>query len=178
MSIQQKSIPKRSQMNHRMKYLLLPAVLTILVLVAGCGSKSSTETRTGEASTEAPSILTSPDDIRLTEEADGSYRFTYGQDTFRAEFRTDTWKILDSYRITNLADMTLICKALNDLRPVPTPDRKGTRTPEDLAFEWDQHNLAFTLLPDGDPRKDRARDVDLNPEDQGKSLMDFAMEDK
>ena len=162
----------------RIKYLLLPAVLTALFLCAGCGKNASSETRTEEASTEAPSILTSPDDIHLTEEADGSYSFTYGQDTFRAEFRTDTWKIVDSYRITNLADMTLICKALNDRHPVPTPDRKGSRTPEDLAFEWDQHNLAFTLLPDGDPRKDRARDVDLNPEDQGKSLMDFAMEDK
>ena len=50
------------------------------------------------------------------------------------------------------------------------------RTPEDLASEWEQHNLAFALLPEGVDLKESARHVDLNPEDQGKSILEFARE--
>ena len=45
-----------------------------------------------------------------------------------------------------------------------------------MAYEWEQHNIAYQLLPEDSPYKENAKDVDLNPEDQGKSIIDFALE--
>ena len=42
-----------------------------------------------------------------------------------------------------------------------------------MAYEWVQHNLAYEMLPDDSGYKDNAKDVDLNPDDQGKSLYDL-----
>ena len=129
---------------------------------------------------EAPvtSLLTSPGDIALTD-PDGSgyaYTFTYDGETFEAFYTQDNWKIRDSYRITDAADITLICEALRAAHPIHTADYTDYRTAGDMAYEWVQHNLAYQLLPDDSPWKDSVRDVDIDPPDQGKSVLDFYRE--
>ena len=42
-----------------------------------------------------------------------------------------------------------------------------------MAYEWVQHNIAYNILPDGDKWKDNAKDVDINPADQNKSLYEM-----
>ena len=129
----------------------------------------------GEPATELPTIQ-SADELCLTSDDDSHYSFTYAGETYRAIFDTDTWKIIDSYRVTNTADMVIICQALSDLHPVPNADRTGYRTADDLAYEWLQHNIAYSLLPDDMKWKQNAKDVDLNPDDQGKNLINFFFE--
>ena len=162
--------------SHRIKKLLLVTVL--LVFLTGCGEKDtsgSTEVNHGEG-TEYPSLLSSVEDLSLQTEDGENYSFFYVCETYRAHYRDDTWKIYDSYRIMNHSDMLLICQALTAEHPIPDAKGSGNRTPEDLVYEWDQHNLAFSLLPEGSKWKDSARDVDLNPEDRGKDLLQFVYE--
>ena len=45
-----------------------------------------------------------------------------------------------------------------------------------MAYEWVQHNLAYGLLPDGSSWKESARNVDIDPKDQGKSAYDILAE--
>lgn len=42
-----------------------------------------------------------------------------------------------------------------------------------MAYEWQQHNLAYPLIPSDSAWKESARDVDINPQDQGKSLYEL-----
>ncbi len=155
------------------KILNLLTILLVLLLCTGCGNES--EQRTSEAADDQ-STIRSVDDLALSTEDGSTYTFTYQGETYQAIHRKDNWKIRNSYRITNSADMVIICRALSDIHPIPNSEGTGNRTPEDLAFEWEQHNLAYTLLPEGHKWKKNARDVDLNPEDQGKTILDFALE--
>lgn len=149
-------------------------VLCLSACFTGCGSR--TEATASVATDGSGSILHSPEDIGLSTTDGSQYHFTYGGETFRAVYRTDNWQIRDSYRITNHNDMVVICRALSAEHPIPDKSGKGIRTPEDLTAEWEQHNLAFALLPEGVDLKENARHVDLNPEDQGKSILEFAKE--
>ena len=79
----------------------------------------------------------------------------------------------NSYRITDAAAMLEICEALNAEHTIHSADYTAWRTPEDMAYEWEQHNLAYQMLADDSPWKESARDVDINPEDQGKSLYEL-----
>lgn len=161
------------------RYRLVPAVIAAFFLccliLSGCGSSGSSETSASDDSSVA-ATLGSPAEIGLTSEDDVHFTFSYNKEIFQAVFITDTWKIIDSYKITNSADLVIICRALTEKHPVPTPDRSGERTPEDLAYEWEQHNLAYTLLPEGAKWKNNAKDVDLNPEDQGKNIINYVIE--
>lgn len=47
--------------------------------------------------------------------------------------------------------MTLICQALADEHPVHGADLVSYRTAEDMAYEWQQHNIAYQLLSDDSP---------------------------
>ena len=47
------------------------------------------------------------------------------------------------------------------------PDQRPTK---DMAYEWSQHNIAYSLLPDDSEWKASAKDVDIDPPDQGKSV--------
>ena len=132
-----------------------------------------------------------PDDIEQTEELeedtkkefqvelkdiDGketNYSFKYEGQTFTAIYTEDNWKIIDSYKIKNKKDMMVICKALIDIHPIHGKDMNSYRTVEDMAYEWEQHNIAYSILPDDNTWKENAKDVDLNPEDQGKSIVEF-----
>ncbi len=154
-------------------YILL-AALALCFAGTGCGTK--TEATTSEDAAASVSILSSAEDIALTTEDGTNYRFSYGDLSFTAIFRNNTWQIRDSYRIENHEDLVLICQALSDAHPVPDKTYTGVRSAEDLAYEWEQHNLAFAVLPEGASWKENARHVDLNPEDQGKTLTDFLKE--
>lgn len=50
---------------------------------------------------------------------------------------------------------------------------QSTRTAEDMAFEWLQHNLAYEFLPENNPWRENAKDVDLNPEDQNRTFQEM-----
>ena len=120
-------------------------------------------------------ILSAAADIALTD-TDGQgthYRFSYGDAEYSAVYTPDNWKIIDSWKITVQADITLICEALSAEHPIHGADMVSYRDAEDLAFEWVQHNLAYQLLGDDSPWKKNAADVDLNPADQGKTVYDL-----
>ncbi len=117
-------------------------------------------------------LLKSVEDIALRD-VDGAgtnYEFTYNGEKFSAIYTTDNWKIINSYKIDNISDMVIICEALSEAHPIHGSDMTSFRTAEDMAYEWTQHNLAYDFLNDGDAYKDKAKDVDLNPEDQNKSF--------
>ena len=124
---------------------LVLAVLFLLFLLAGCGKKEDTTT---EMATSV-SILHSVGELSLSTEDDIHFTFLYNGETYHATFAEDTWKIIDSWKITDRSDMT---------------------------FEWEQHNIAYYMLPEGAKWKENAKDVDLNPEDQGKTILNFLLE--
>lgn len=132
-----------------------------------------------EASAETAStsggILSSPSDIALTD-TDGkgvNYTFIYDGETFTAVYKPDSWRIYDSYKITSEADITIICQALIDVHQVHGKDLVSFRTADDMAYEWLVHNTAYELLPDGNDLKAHAKDVDLDPKDQGRTLEEI-----
>lgn len=127
-----------------------------------------------EDSTE-PGLLTSTVDIKLTD-TDGrgrNYIFFYDGEEFAAKYTADNWKIVDSYKINNESDMTIICQALIDVKPVHGSDMKSYRNADDMVDEWVLHNMAYALLKEDDPLKSHAKDVDFDPGDQNKSFEEI-----
>lgn len=119
--------------------------------------------------------LTSTADIGLTN-YDGmgaKYYFTYKGEEFRTLYQNDCWTIYDSYKITNKHDMKIICQALIDVHPVHGSDYSSYRTAKDMAYEWEQHNLAYKYLPEDSPYRQSAMNVDLDPQDQGRSFEEI-----
>ena len=102
-----------------------------------------------------------------------NYAFDYDGKEFRAVFSYDTWTVFDSYKIVNEDDIKIICRALADIHPVHGSDRISYRTEEDMAYEWLQHNIAFMVLPKDDPLLEDAKNVDLDPADQGRSFREI-----
>ena len=126
-------------------------------------------------SSDSAGILTDMSEIGLTDE-DGNgknYVFVYADESFNATYITDHWKIIDSYKITNNSDIIIICQALIAEHPVHGSDKVSYRTAEDMAYEWSQHNLAYEVLSDDTIWKEKSKDVDLNPEDQGKTFIEI-----
>ena len=124
---------------------------------------------------DGKAVLTSTADIGLTN-YDGmgaKYFFTYKGEEFRAWYQSDCWTIYDSYKITNNHDMKIICQALIDVHPVHGADLSSYRTAEDMAYEWEQHNLAYKYLPEDSPYRESAMNVDLDPQDQGRSFEEI-----
>ena len=121
------------------------------------------------------SILTSPKDINLYD-IDGkarNYSFIYNNTTYTATYTKDNWKIKDSYTIKSRKDMAIICQALIEIHPIHGKDMISYRTAEDMVDEWVQHNLAYNFLSEDNKWKNNAKDVDFNPEDQGKSMKEM-----
>ena len=127
------------------------------------------------AETENAGSLVSTEDIELhaVDETGRNYVFLYNHEEFSARYTEDNWKIVDSYKIINTDDMMIICQALLDLHPVHGRDMKSIRTAEDMAFEWLQHNIAYEFLPEDSPWRENAKDVDLNPDDQGRTFQEM-----
>lgn len=127
------------------------------------------------AGNQASGILTSTADIGLTD-SDGkgkNYVFTYGDSIYTAIYWEDHWKIMDSYLIGNSNDMIIICQALIDLHPIHGADHESYRTADDMAYEWLQHNIAYEFLPEDNVWRQKSKDVDFNPDDQGKSFIEI-----
>ncbi len=130
------------------------------------------------ATASAGSLLNSPEDIAL-HDTDGQgthYAFTYAGASFQAIYSPDNWKVVDSCFITNAADIAVICEALRREHPIHGADLKSERTAEDMAYEWQQHNLAYSLLPSDSPYRADTKDVDINPADQGKSAYEMYLD--
>ena len=102
-----------------------------------------------------------------------NYCFKYNNNIVKAKYTKDNWKIIDSYKITNEKDMAIICEALIKIHPIHGKDGKSCRTVDDLVDEWVIHNKAYEILPETSKWKTNAKDVDLNPADQGKTLEEF-----
>ncbi len=139
------------------------------------GISSGVNGADGDYIDEDTGILSSMEDIALTDK-DGrgsNYYFTYGNDVFRAKFDKDTWKIYDSYKINNMDDMKIICGALQVEHPVHIGDTDAHRTPEDMAQEWMEHNVGYALFKPDSEWSVRAKDVDLDPYDVGKSIFEI-----
>lgn len=102
-----------------------------------------------------------------------NYEFTYNNEIFRAVYTPDNWKIYNSYKIKNSNDIQKICQALIDIHPIHGKDMVSYRTATDMAYEWQQHNLTYEVLPSDNEWKDNAKDVDLDPTDQGKNLKEI-----
>ncbi len=120
-------------------------------------------------------ILSSAADIELTN-TDGkgkNYSFKYGDEEFTAVYTTDNWKIRDSYRVLSESDMLIICQTLIDEHPVHGRDMESYRTAEDMAYEWQIHNMAYMFYGDDNELKSHAKDVDFDPKDQGLTMEEF-----
>lgn len=134
-----------------------------------------TELTSSQEATTEPGELASPEDIHLQDlTGKGTkFSFTYQNETFSAVYFDDSWHITDSYKITNRNDIIIICQALIEVHPIPGSDGESYRTKEDMTYEWQQHNFAYSILPEGSNWKESAKDVDLDPEDQGKNLIEM-----
>ena len=150
---------------------------------ASDGSDDEASAAAGSGGWSLPSLgaglsagsLDSTADIVLvpTDDYGENYVFEYGGEEFSAYFDSTSWKVYDSYKITNHHDIVVICQALLDEHPVLGSDWESVRTADDMAFEWEQHNLAYTMLPADSHWRDDAKDVDLDPDDQGKTFQEI-----
>lgn len=134
------------------------------------------ENRNVEAkNNETNGILQSVDDLSLKDVNNKKTNFTfiYMNEVFNATYTKDNWHIENSYKINNKNDITIICKALTDIYPIHGKDMKSFRTIDDLVYEWKLHNIAYDFLPEDSSWKENARSVDLNPEDQGRSIEEI-----
>ena len=122
-----------------------------------------------------PGILTGVDDIALTDltGAKTDYAFIYDGNPYATKYTPDNWEITDSYKITNAKDMAIICQALINEHPVHGRDMVSYRTADDMAYEWSQHNVVYYLLPEDSRWIEFVKDVDFDPEDQGKSYEEL-----
>ena len=124
---------------------------------------------------EGESYISSGDDISLknTDSNKKNYTFVYNNETYTAVYTKDNWHIIDSYKIRNKQDITIICGELIKEHQIHGADMKSYRSADDMADEWIYHNIAYDYLPEGNSWKKHAKDVDLNPEDQGKSIEEL-----
>lgn len=156
----------------------LPATQSVSQTNAEPAKEPATESEpaSGEEPTpDSAGILQSPEDIGL-QSADvyGTYYvFYYDDQEFWVYYEPDCWKVYDSYKITNLADITIICQALLNEHEVHGRDLESVRTAEDMAYEWQQHNLAYALAPKGSSWRESAQNVDLDPDEQNMSLQEI-----
>lgn len=155
---------------------ILYIVLVVFLLVGCSDEKAKVDEPTNkEEVVEQDNTNTAyiTDRIEIKKVAKNDYEFVYNGETFKASYLTDTWKIYNSYKIVNSSDIKKICKALIEIKPVYGSDMVSYRTETDMAYEWMQHNLAYEILPEGNSFKDSAKDVDLDPKDQGKTLVEM-----
>ena len=112
-------------------------------------------------------------DIELIYVDGYNYRLNYKGEEFDVLYWYDNWQIIDSWKITSQKDITRICELLIEEHPIHGSDMESYRTAEDMAYEWQQHNIAYQMLPDGNAWKEHARSVDLDPADQGRTIQEI-----
>ncbi len=122
-----------------------------------------------------PGILSGVDDVALTDltGAGTDYAFIYDGTPYSAKYTPDNWEIKDSYKITNAMDMAIICQALINEHPIHGRDMVSYRTCDDMAYEWIQHNVAYSFLPEDSKWVESVKNVDFDPKDQGKSYREL-----
>ena len=161
--------------------LLIYAIVNMLILWQEYATETNknyyneAENEVVKESEEEKATIKSYKQLNLTD-VDGkknNYCFTYNNEIYKAKYKKDNWKIIDSYKITNKKDMEIICQALIKIHPIHGKDGVSYRTVEDLVDEWVIHNKAYNILPENSQWKANAKDVDLDPDDQGKTLEDF-----
>ena len=102
-----------------------------------------------------------------------NYVLEYGDEVLEVYYQPDIWSVYGSYRVTDHDDLVAICQMLIDEHPIHGSDYESYRTAEDMAYEWEQHNYAYELLPADSLWRESVSNVDLDPEDQGKSLREL-----
>ena len=137
------------------------------------GQSEEGEQQTETEATEATESADNPYNLRDIYGGGYTYLFTYKDEDYTAIYSYDNWCIYDSYKITSKRAMKKICQSLIDEHPIHGADYESYRTADDMVYEWEQHNLAHSLLPDDNPWKVTSGNVDFDPEDQGKSLEEI-----
>ena len=126
----------------------------------------------------------SESDFTLTESGSDydaeRYFFTYGDEKYNATYTPYSggdWKVIDSYKITNRADIVMICEELSKLHRIEGRITQY-RTAKDMADEWEIHNRGYAVAMNYgmDIAVARLKDVDMDKKDQGKSFDDFLAE--
>lgn len=160
-----------------MKKIIL--IVVMLFLVSGCNLKD--EIIQMKEKVKIPETIHGSgedtgyieNNIKIKKIDKKNYEFIYNDEVYKVLYMNDTWTIYNSYKITNSSDMKTICKELLKIHKIPSSDYKSYRTEEDMVYEWKQHNLAYQILPEGNSFRESAKDVDLDPKDQGKSLVEM-----
>lgn len=148
-------------------------LLLSLILLSSCTSVSTTVKDVFNGLLENRKQAQRKKDIVITDLDGTYYSFVYDGEEFLARYDEDNWCIYDSYRITDEDAIYSIVEALSAIHPIHSKDYTGYRTVEDMAGEWLMHNLAYRILKDDPVYRERARNVDLDPEDEGLSLEEF-----
>ena len=157
----------------KINLFLLAACLVLSFCLTGCSEESMQKVERITGGILSTASLSSPEDINLRSDDGYSYYFTYQDEDFYAEYYDDVWTIYNSYRITSSHDILIICRALSEEHPIHGRDMESYRTPTDMAFEWEQHNLAYEQLPEDNAWRESAKNVDLDPQDQGKTFKEI-----
>ena len=157
--------------NNSVFKIMILIVIIIIVLILFY-AKQPNQTLNNEENSTPEDII---EKIVITDidGKDRNYSFTYNGEIFKATYTYDHWKIYDSYKIRNMNDIKNICQKLINIHPIHGKDRLSYRTAEDMAYEWLQHNLAYDILPDNNKWRKNAKDVDLDPDDQGRSMKEI-----
>jgi len=164
----------------RTKYILIGIIVIGLLLGYFCFQKNANQESqpakeeplsTNEVKEEKNSTIAIV--LQDLDDSHTKFSFQYEGETFSASFANGAWHIVDSYKIKKEKDMKVICQTLIQKHPVLGKDGESYRTAEDMVYEWVQHNLAYEMLPEGNPWRENAKDVDLDPEDQGKNLQEM-----
>ena len=143
---------------------------------------STSELEVSASKSDSPAssagILQEPEDIALqaVDDYGSNYVFFYDGEEFLVYYQPDCWKVYDSYRITNKDDLVIICQALLNEHEIHGRDLVSFRTAEDMAYEWQQHNLAYALAPKNSSWRESAQNVDLDPDEQNMTLEEIYLE--
>ena len=132
--------------------------------------------QTSEINDSEEAIEMNTSDEIYIQDTDGrgtNYIFKYDGKEYQAIYTNDNWHIINSFEITDENDISKICQALINIHPIHGKDMTSYRAVEDLTFEWMQHNLAYNLLPEDNPWRENAKDVDLDPADQGRTISEL-----
>ena len=93
-------------------------ILLVLIFTVGCEVKvdiknNESNNKVVEQDNDDNGSISDSIDIKKID--DKNYEFVYKDEVFKAIFVNDTWKIYDSYKITNNNDIKKICKALSEV---------------------------------------------------------------
>lgn len=83
-------------------------------------------------------------------------------------------QIRNSYKIINTADQSAILDVIVQYDQNNPVNPSWSRTKESMLEEWRLHNLAYMIFFFNADKRERAKHVDLNNNDEGMIFWDFA----